>query len=92
MEHNVAEEKYTVYKVSHIVGLLKVQATLYNIPTQLALRRWANVGPTSTLTLGQRRLTNVGPTWICQLAQRWPNGCTQTLAQRCANIGPTLAH
>ena len=32
MEHNVAEEKYTVYKVSHIVGLVKVQATLYNIP------------------------------------------------------------
>ena len=60
--------------------------------TQLALRRWPNVGPTSTLTLGQRRLTNVGPTWICQLAQRWPNGCTPTLAQRCANIGPTLAH
>ena len=60
--------------------------------SQLALRRWPNVGPTSTLTLGQRRLTNVGPTWICQLAQRWPNGCTPTLAQRCANIGPTLAH
>ena len=32
MEHNVAEEKYTVYKVSHIVGLVKVQATLYNVP------------------------------------------------------------
>ena len=31
MEHNVAEEKYTVYKVSHIVGLVKVQETLYNI-------------------------------------------------------------
>ena len=60
-------------------------------PTQLALRRWPNVGPTSTLTLGQRRLTNVGPTWICQLAQRWPNGCTPTLAQRRhTNVGPTL--
>ena len=60
--------------------------------SQLALRRWPNVGPTSTLTLGQRRLTNFGPTWICQLAQRWSNGCAPTLAQRCANIGPTLAH
>ena len=47
--------------------------------SQLALRRRPNVGPTSTLTLGQRRITNVGPTWICQLAQRW-----------CANVGPTL--
>ena len=70
-----------------------VDACHGNVTTpQLALRRWPNVGPTSTLTLGQRRLTNVGPTWICQLAQRWPNGCTPTLAQRCANIGPTLAH
>ena len=66
--------------------------SVFYLTTQLALRRWPNVGPTSTLTLGQRRLTNVGPTWICQLAQRWPNGCTPTLAQRCANIGPTLAH
>ena len=31
MEHNVAQEKYTDYKVSHIVGLVKVQTSLYNI-------------------------------------------------------------
>ena len=71
--------------------------------TQLALRRWPNVGPTSTLTLGQRQLTDVGPTWICQLAQRLrvnvgptlcqyrPNVGTLTLGQRCANgCMPTL--
>ena len=48
------------------------------IPSQLALPRWPNVGPTSNLTLGQRRHSDVGPTWICQLAQRW------------ANIGPNV--
>ena len=72
------------------LGLLFGHMSALPLTSQLALRRWPNVGPTSTL--GQRRLTNVGPTWICQLAQRWPNGCTPTLAQRCANIGPTLAH
>ena len=71
-------------------------------PSQLALRRWPNVGPTSTLTLGQRRLTNVGPTWICQLAQRlhanvgptlcqhWPNVGTLTLGQRWHNVMPMV--
>ena len=72
------------------------------IPPQLALRRWPNVGPTSTLTLGQRQLTDVGPTWICQLAQRWcanvgptlcqhrPNGGTLTLGQRWHNVAPMV--
>ena len=59
--------------------------------SQLALRRWPNIGPTSTLTLGQRRLTNVGPTWICQLAQRWRANVVPTLAQHYANgCMPTL--
>ena len=31
MERNDAQEKYTVHKVSHIMGLVKVQKTLYNI-------------------------------------------------------------
>ena len=62
------------------------------ISAQLALRRWPNVGPTSTLTLGQRRLTNVGPTWICQLAQRLHANVVPTSAQRWhTNVGPTLA-
>ena len=69
------------------------------ILTQLALRRWPNVGPTSTLTLGQRRLTNVGPTWFVNwpnvgptvARQRWPN-VVPTSAQRWrTNVGPTLA-
>ena len=59
--------------------------------TQLALRRWPNVGPTSILTLGQRRLTNVGPTWICQLAQRWRAKVGPTLCQHRPNVGPKLA-
>ena len=64
-----------------------VESWIIKYASQLALRRWPNVGPTSTLTLGQRRLTNVGPTWICQLAQRWPNGCTPTLCQHRPNVG-----
>ena len=57
------------------------------ISPQLALRRWPNVGPTSTLTLGQRRLTNVGPTWICQLAQRLHANVGPTLCQHRPNVG-----
>ena len=55
--------------------------------SQLALRRWPNVGPTSTLTSGQRRLTNVGPTWICQLAQRLHANVGPTLCQHRPNVG-----
>ena len=64
------------------------------IITQLALRRWANVCPTSTLTLGQRRLANVGLSVGPTVArQRWPNGGAPTSAQRWhTNVGPTLAH
>ena len=61
--------------------------TLFSLCAQLALRRWPNVSPTSTLTLGQRQLTDVKPTWICQLAQRWPNGCAPTLGQHRPNVG-----
>ena len=50
---------------------VKLGLNFLGLSSQLALRRWPNVGPTSALTWGQRRHTNVGPTWICQLAQRW---------------------
>ena len=80
-------------KNSHYPGALLICTHCHmsswwlQITSQLALRRWPNVGPTSTLTLGQRRLTNVGPTWICQLAQRWPNIGTPTLGQHRPNVG-----
>ena len=68
------------------IHMLVAHDSLYT--TQVALRRWPYVGPTSTLTLAQRRLTNVGPTWICQLAQRSRANVGPTLCQRRPNVGP----
>ena len=52
--------------------------------------------PASIATLAQRlplRCANVdSPTLGRRGFVNWPNGGTPTLAQRCANIGPMLAH
>ena len=68
----------------------RAQLTIFQhwvISSQLALRRWPNVGPTSTLTLCQHR-PNVG---TLTLGQRWHNVAPMVVCQRCTNIGPTEA-
>ena len=74
---------------------------VFDSESQSLPSKHCDIGPTSTLTLGQRRHTDVGPTSICQLAQHGPNVGTLTLGQRwrnvtpmvvcqhCTNIGPT---
>ncbi len=60
--------------------------------TQIACRRWADVGPTSALNSDRRRHYNVGSTsfWPAgQHRQRWPN-VGPTLAQCRPNVGAML--
>ena len=93
VEHSPAIVSLNIYKPTQFyIPVSEIQQI-----TQLALRHWPNVGPTSTLTLGQRRLTNVGPMWICQLpnvgptlCQHRPNVGTLMLGQRWHNITPMV--
>ena len=88
--HIVASFNSTLMNTIGICVSRLEEGCMHGMPTQLALRRWPNVGPTSTLTLGQRGFVNwpnVGPTVA---RQRWPN-VVPTSAQRWhTNVGPTL--
>ena len=87
----IAQIKYPDTCISWLLSLpYKIDLRLDWSPSQLAVRRWPNVSPTSTLTLSQRRHTDVGPTWICQLAQRCSANVGRTLHQHRSNVG-TLA-
>ena len=66
----------------------KTNDTGITITAQLALRRWPNVGPTSTLTLD-----NVGSPTLGQRGfVNWPNIGPTVARQRWSNVVPTSAH
>ena len=58
--------------------------------TQIALQRWANVGPTSAVGSGRRWLTTLAQRWPCHLAPPLSRRRNATsLPQRWANVRPT---
>ena len=61
--------------------------------SQIASRRWADVGPTSALKLGRRWHYNVGSMSFCLVGQhrrRWAN-VGPTSPQRWGDIGPSFS-